>query len=242
MTEENKKEEKIELKLKFSPSGKKTKPREEQTDSAPATAPLPELTEVKVNIPEVPRNAASPERTKDGKPAEKVDMSSKTVPHLPPAKKTEAEKNFRRHVFKCWFWLVIAPVLLVLLASLLATAYLFYLIMVNPNHAKTVRTSLATIRTQGVDKELLKKMFVPKKKKKAEEDKYEHVIYDSRIHDDTSVPAPPSRPVRGSSGYGGGGRNNPYNLSRQRERINKINSQHNDKFKQHEDGERRKKK
>ena len=236
MTEENKKEEKLELKLKFSPQGKKTNPPKEQTVSAPATEPLPELVEVKVNAPAV----SQPERKKDEKPADKVDMASKTIPHKSPAKTTEAEKNFRRHVFKCWFWLVIAPVLLVLLASLLTAAYLFYLIMVNPNHDKTVRTSLASIRTNGVNKELLKKVFVPKKK--TEKDKYEHVIYDSRIHDEAAAPASPSRPVRGSSGYGGGGRNNPYNLSRQRERINNINSQHNDKFKQHEDGGRRKKK
>ena len=240
MAEEKKDEGKLELKLKFSPLDKKREPEKKEPVPVSAAAPAPDMVEVKIKTPAVskPDVPAAPAPAPDGKPAEKVDMSSKTVPHRKVSGKTESEKAYRSHVFKCWFYLVIAPVLLILLTSLAAAAYLFYLIMVEPKHAGTVRTSLASIRTNGISYELLKTMFVPgKKKKKVDDDNEQHgnVEYDSRSGG--VIDYAPS-----SGSYGGGGRNNPYNVSRHRQRINNINSQHNKKFEQDEKSSRRKNK
>ena len=101
-----------------------------------------------------------------------------------------------------------------------------------------MRTAFASIQKDGLSYELLKKMFVPQKKKKKsvdEDEQHGKVEYDSRSGG--VVDYAPS-----NGGYGGGGRNNPYNVHRQRERINNINAQHNKKFEQEEKDSRRKNK
>ena len=225
----------IKFKLKFDPTAVKAKPAAVRASSgasvnaqvsapelrfpgelpaaAPSNAVPPEPEFIPVVKKKAPVIAAAP-------PKEEIDLSSETIPHIGKPKKTRAEKAYRKHLIKSWIFMLLLPVIVLVAAALLFSIYATVMIIDHPPRGTVLHNAVKEFRAKPFTfsgfGELCRRTMrdfsssAPEVKKEDSEP-VSYTKHSNEVYYD-------SRPATG-------GRNNPYNVSGHRERINNITSQ-----------------